>query len=85
MSAGGDAREESAVKPADVDAYWLQRRVGQCFPDMGAAEAQTLAEQAFTILQACGFYAIRSSHCTHAVAGGVACAACSGKWGSVLP
>ena len=49
--AGPNAADESALNPAEVDAYWLQRRVGQCFPAMGAQEAQALAEQAFTILQ----------------------------------
>ena len=49
------AQGEEGLHPQDIDAYWLQRRVGKAFEDAGtpidADKSQELANEVFGILQ----------------------------------
>jgi hypothetical protein len=49
--AGEDAQEHG-LHPQEIDAYWLQRRVGAAFGDLDADTGQKLAEEVLATLQA---------------------------------
>ena len=53
---GGEEEEES-LHPQDIDAYWLQRRLAKAYEETGNAidadKSQQLANDVFSILQAC--------------------------------
>lgn len=53
VEAGEEARAEG-LKPADIDAYWLQRNVNKAYSNsLDENEAVKKAEEVFNALQVC--------------------------------
>ena len=64
----GEGEEEEGLHPQDIDAYWLQRRLAKAYEETGnpidADKSQQLANDVFSILQAC-FAASLSGSSSH--------------------
>lgn len=52
VEAGEEAREEG-LKPADIDAYWLQRNISKAYGNLDENEAVKKSEEVFGALQVC--------------------------------
>ena len=50
VEAGEDARDEG-LKPADIDAYWLQRNISKAYGNLDENEAVKKSEEVFSALQ----------------------------------
>ena len=50
MDEAADDDDKNALHPQDIDAYWLQRRVGAAFTDMDADRSQKLGEEVLSAL-----------------------------------
>ena len=50
VEAGEDARDEG-LKPADIDAYWLQRNISKAYGNLDENEAVKKSEEVFNALQ----------------------------------
>ena len=49
----GGAAPDQGLKPADIDAYWLQRNISKAFGNLDENEAVKKAEEVFNALQVC--------------------------------
>ena len=50
----GEEAGDDGIPVQEIDAYWLQRRVGRAFADIDPTAAQKLAEDTFAALQVGG-------------------------------
>ncbi len=65
VEAGEEARDEG-LKPADIDAYWLQRNISKAYGNLDENEAVKKAEEVFNALQvqsACLAYFLYPADC----------------------
>lgn len=69
VEAGEEARAQG-VKPADIDAYWLQRNVNKAYSNtLDENEAVKKAEEVFNALQVSGSCPNREVCCSRLVSG----------------
>ena len=52
VETGQQARDEG-LKPADIDAYWLQRNITKAYGSLDENDAVQKTEEAFNALQVC--------------------------------
>ena len=62
VEAGEEAREEG-LKPADIDAYWLQRSISKAYGNLDENEAVKKSEEVFSALQVCPASAVPAACC----------------------
>ena len=58
----GQEAQDAGLKPADIDAYWLQRNVSKAYGNLDENEAVKKAEEVFNALQVFSFAAHQGVH-----------------------